>query len=225
VGLILGAIVWGIGVLLSLLPLDPWPAGWALILVLVEIWFTRGLHLDGLADWADSLGGFKDREKRLAIMKDVRVGAFGVVALIVVLVVKWMALEKILISGSTVWFVIVFVLSRGIMVDLIARFPYARKEEGMSGPFIEGARTRHMIISYILCLLVCIPFGPAGLAAFIAAIFFARIFGWRCNRNFGGITGDLLGTANEMAETGLLFLVALAGREIIEYTGWAWVIY
>ena len=224
VGLILGTIIYGIAFLWTKIPLPVWPAGGALILVIIEIWLTRGLHLDGLADWADSFGGLYEREKKLAIMKDVRVGAFGALALIVDIAAKWVAFERILSSGSVLWLLVVFVLSRGMMVDLITRLPYARKEEGMSQPFIKGASFKHRVVSHILCLIICLPFGIPGIVAFLLSIVVIRIFGWRCHKQFDGITGDLIGASNEIVEFVLLMTFALFGVVLNEYTGWTWLI-
>ena len=75
VGSGLGLALFAYGSLWQWVLPTPWPLGGAVLLVALEVFLTRGLHLDGVADWADSIGGF-GREKRLAIMKDVSVGAF-----------------------------------------------------------------------------------------------------------------------------------------------------
>jgi adenosylcobinamide-GDP ribazoletransferase len=164
------------------------------------------------------------REKKLAIMKDVRVGAFGALTLIVDVAAKLVAFERILSTGSILWIVVVFVLSRGMMVDLITRFPYARKEEGMSQPFIKGASFKHRVVSHILCLIFCLPFGIIGLGAFFLSWVTVRIFGWRCHKQFGGITGDLIGASNEIVEFVLLMSFALCGTGLNEYAKWTWLI-
>ena len=100
VGLILGLIIYGLGWLwMRLLNID-WPGGGATILLIVQVILTRGLHLDGLADWADALGVQRGKASRLAIMKDPRVGAFGVLALIAVFMAKWVAFERLISTGS-----------------------------------------------------------------------------------------------------------------------------
>ena len=223
VGLFVGLILYGIGRTWSLLPFIQWPAGAAFAMVAVEVWLTRGLHLDGLADWADSVGGLFDREKRLAIMKDVRVGTFGILALILALVAKWLAFERLLSSASIIWLLTVFTLSRGMMVELITTFPYARTGEGMAKPFVKGASQKHRIVSHCLSLGFCLLYGPLGLALFGLAGFITWLFGAYCRRQYGGITGDLLGTANEIVEVGLLMICALPGKTILNYTGWSWV--
>ena len=223
IGLLLGLALYGISLLYKLLPFDGWPEGIALLMVATEIYLTRGLHLDGLADWADSVGGFHQREKRLAIMKDTALGAFGVLALIVVLLAKWIAFERLISSGSIIWVLAIFILSRGMMVELMTTFPYAGADEGMGKPFIRQAASIHRLISHIITFFLCLTFGPLGLALFAVGWFQARAFGIRCRNQFGGITGDLLGTANEMIGVTLLIICALLGKNILCFTGWTWV--
>jgi adenosylcobinamide-GDP ribazoletransferase len=224
VGLAIGMILFAIGHTWTRLLPGQWLAGAALLVVGVEVWLTRGLHMDGLADWADSIGGFQDREKRLAIMKDVSLGAFGVLALILALMAKWVAFERILDTGSTIWLLPILALSRGMMVYLITILPYARAEEGMAKPFVKGASPKHRLASHLICLGICLPFGPLGLAFFVFGGFVTWLFKMRCLKRFGGITGDLLGTANEMVEICLLLICALLGKSILNYTGWVWVL-
>ncbi|MEE4351245.1 MAG: adenosylcobinamide-GDP ribazoletransferase [Desulfatiglans sp.] len=219
VGLILGLILYGISYGWTRLPFEQWPAGCSLFMVAAGIWLTGGLHLDGLADWADSLGGFHDREKRLAIMKDVRLGTFGGLALIIFVLAKWLALERLVFSGSTFLIPPIFACSRAMLVELITTLPYARADEGMAGAFILGASGRHRLFSHALCLLVCLPFGPVGLVLLGMSWLMAWLFKIKCRSRFGGITGDLLGTANEIIEVILLILCALAGKHILCYTG------
>ena len=224
VGLFIGLVLSGIGYMCTFFPFSPWTAGTALLMVVAEIWLTRGLHLDGLADWADSIGGFFHREKRLAIMKDTHLGTFGVLALILILMAKWLAFERLLCSGSTIWFIPIFILSRGMMAELITTLPYARAEEGMGKAFVAGASSRHRLASHVLSFIFCLPFGPLGLVLFGLGGFITWLFGVRCRQRFGGITGDLLGTANETVEVFLLVICAWPGKAIIPFTGWNWVL-
>jgi len=223
IGLLLGLILYGTSLIWILLPFKQWPAGAALVMIGLGIWLTRGLHYDGLADWADSIGGFLHREKRLAIMKDVSLGSFGVLALFLALAAKWVAFERILSSGSIIWILAIFILSRNMMVELICTLPYARNEEGMGGPFVKGASPKNRLISHLISIILCLPFGPLALGLFAAAWLQTWLFGLRVKSRFGGITGDLLGTANEMVEVTLLMICALPGESILCYTGWTWI--
>lgn len=224
VGLLLGIILYGIGFLWDILPLPRWPEAIALLMVAVEIWLTRGLHLDGLADWADSMGSFQGKEKRLSIMKDSSLGAFGGLALIVALMAKWIALERLFASGSTIWLLAIFVISRDVMVELMTTLPYARIGEGTAKPFVDQASKKQRVVSHFISLLLCAPLGPLALILLGVGFLETRIFRIRCRDRFGGITGDLLGTANEMVEISLLLMCALPGRNILFYTGWGWLV-
>src|SRR5512145_1363019 len=88
VGCLLGFLLWGLAWGFGFMAVF-WPGGTALVVVAASAILTRGLHLDGLADWADGFGGGRDKERTLAIMKDSHVGAFGVIALIIVLIARW----------------------------------------------------------------------------------------------------------------------------------------
>ena len=99
VGGAIGSILLGLMILLEDLASGHWPGGAAAVVVVAGIILPGALHLDGLADWADGFGGGRDREKTLAIMKDSSTGAFGAVALISVLLLKWVALSH-LAAGS-----------------------------------------------------------------------------------------------------------------------------
>lgn len=222
VGLLLGSILFGLKESWNLLPLTPWPAGIALLLVAADICLTRGLHLDGLADWADSIGGLFQRERRLAIMKDTSLGAFGVMALILALLAKWMVFERLVSFGSTICLIPVFIISRNMMVELMTTLPYAREGEGMGRPFVTGASTRQRVLSHWAAVALTLPFGPVFPLLGCLAWIETRLFGSRCRHAFGGITGDLLGTANEMVEITLLMICALGGDRLLSFTGWGW---
>ncbi|MBW2709524.1 MAG: adenosylcobinamide-GDP ribazoletransferase [Deltaproteobacteria bacterium] len=221
VGLGLGLALFAFGSLWQWILPTPWPLGGAVLLVALEVFLTRGLHLDGLADWADSIGGF-GRERRLAIMKDVSVGAFGSLALILDVVLRVVIFSKLMASGSLIWILVVTVIAKDIMVGLTTTLPYARAEGGMAGPFVAGASREHWFFSHCLCLVVCLFFGPLGVGLFFLGWGFTALYGKQCRKQFGGITGDLLGTANEMVSLLLLLFCAVWGKEIMSVTGWFW---
>ena len=223
VGLLLGLLLFGFGTLWNLL-VEDWPGGGAILVLLADIYLTRGLHLDGLADWADATGGPRNREARLAIMKDSHLGTFGVIALILVLLSKWVALERVLHTDSLLGVLPAMVVSRSMMVELIALLPYARPDSGMAKPFVEGIMPRQRVWSHVIALGVCLCFGPMGTALFFIGWTGARLLATIFQRMFNGITGDLLGATNEIVETLLLMIWALPGPFLLCYTGWKWII-
>jgi len=219
VGMLLGLILWFIGFLWAMLPFPEWSGGCAMVLVIFDVILTRGLHLDGLADWADSMGGF-GRERRLVIMKDVSMGAFGTIAVILCLGTKWVLFQRLVSCGTTLWIVPVMIISRAMMVELMTTLPYARSGEGMARPFVENAGKGKRIASLIIVVILCLISGPAGPGLLIIAWPVTMIFRTYCLKRFGGITGDLLGAADEINEVILLAICAMPGQYISVYMGW-----
>jgi adenosylcobinamide-GDP ribazoletransferase len=221
VGALLGAALAGAAWLLELAV--RWPAGEALLVVLGGAILTRGLHLDGLADWADGFGGGTTREQTLAIMKDPRKGAFGVAALILLLLAKWVALERLAALNMLSWLLAVLVVSRTAMVWLAARFPYARAEGGTAAPFVRDARGHHLwICVFCAAVLLVAVFGPAGLLPLVAGVLGAQLFGRWCLLRVGGVTGDLLGACGELTEVFLLLAAAALGPRLLGWQVAAW---
>ncbi|SHE94457.1 cobalamin-5'-phosphate synthase [Desulfacinum infernum DSM 9756] len=198
VGLVVGCLqAAAAAAMLRFLP-APLTAVWALAL---GTWLTRGLHLDGLADVADGVGGGFDPQKRLAIMKDSRVGAFGVMAVGLALLLKAAALAHLLEAGALASLVIVPAVSRCAMVWCSFAMPYARSEGGLGKPFVDHVGRKEVGWSTAATLLpgvglLGLRFVPVLLTT-ILAILGLRILS---RRWLGGITGDVLGAANEAVE-------------------------
>jgi len=221
VGLLLGSIIWFLSFIWALFPFQQWSAGCAMLLVVFDVLLTRGLHMDGLADWADSMGGF-GREKRLAIMKDASTGAFGTLAVTLCLMTKWVALERLLSSDTLFWIVPVMVISRAMLIELMTTLPYARSGNGMARPFVENSKKSGRILSLIIAFVLCLISGLIGVCLFTIAWMIAMIFRAYCLKKFSGITGDLLGAADEIIEVILLGLCALPGVYLSGCMGWGW---
>jgi adenosylcobinamide-GDP ribazoletransferase len=222
VGLVLGGVLLSSGLAWAALPFPQWPAGCAMLLLILNVLLTRGLHMDGLADWADSIGGF-GREKRLAIMKDVSVGAFGTLALIMAMMIRGVVYYRLAFSDTLIWIMLVMMISRSMLVELVTTMPYARSGDGMARPFIENATGSQRGVSFMIALALSLLFGPIGAALLVVAWMITLIYKAYCRRNFGGVTGDLLGAANELIEIVLLTACALPGHYIADFAGWGWI--
>jgi len=202
-----------VGAILGLLYLGTWqllnrglppPAAAALLLCLTVV-ITGGLHLDGLADTLDGLGGGKNPEERRRIMKDSRVGAFGVLVLILTLLLKFAFFLAAAHKGWRAEFVLFPVLSRWGMVFLAYCSDYARPEGGLGQAMTSGVGPRTVAgasISAVLLAFLCLGFkglalwAGAGMLIFLLSRYFRRVL--------GGITGDALGAANELLEVAVL---------------------
>ena len=199
IGLLLGVLAWGLRDTSALLSAGLLVSAWVAV--------TGALHLDGLADSADAwIGGMGDREKTLAIMKDPRSGPAGVVALVLLLLLKFSALASL---GSAPWAALLLapLLARASLVALFLTTPYVRS--GGLGTFLVDAPRGACVIAVLVSAAVCLLFGGRGLSALVLA---AAVFGlWRraCMTRLGGCTGDTAGALAEMVEVAVLVGLAL----------------
>jgi adenosylcobinamide-GDP ribazoletransferase len=204
VGWIVGALSAGVLLLASRL----WPGFPAAVIALAAgLLVTGGFHEDGLADTADGLGGGQTPARRLEIMKDSRVGTYGVLATWSVLGLKAAALATMSPAEAALALLLAHGAARAFPVLLMAGLPYAgdvgaAKLEAATG----GARPREAIVAMIVGVAPLLLFPsplPAALGLVLAAA--ATLALARTARRFvGGFTGDILGAAEQLAEAALL---------------------
>jgi adenosylcobinamide-GDP ribazoletransferase len=207
VGLLMGLFLWG--AYTGLLLVFPILVSAAILLALLVI-ATGGLHLDGLADTLDGLGGGKDRQQSLHIMKDSTLGAFGVIGLILILLLKF-ALFLALAEKGPIQALLVFpILSRWSMVCLAYLSPYARPEGGLGEAMTDLVTGRHLLFASLLAaMLTLLVFSLRGLLALGVVAGFTWLVSWYCSRRLGGITGDVLGALNELNEVLTLLITVI----------------
>ena len=181
----------------------------ALDVVLLAV-ITGGFHLDGLADAADGLYGQREREKSLAIMKDSRVGAMGLIAVVCALMTKTVALGAV-DHMRFLALCIIPAYARGAMIFGIRFLPYARGEEGTGSAFFETPLSfrdfRYMGPPAILSLFL-------GWRFLVVNLFFAAVVTvllWIYKKKLSGITGDMLGAMAEITEVVLFLAVSVGG--------------
>ena len=207
IGLLLGAVLVLFEFPLKLLAS---PGLCAAVLVAILAFLTRGLHLDGLSDTFDGLGAAGDRDRMLAVMDDSHVGAFGMIAVLLVLILK---IEAIQSTDADRWRLLLAapILSRWAMVLLAYRSLPAKP--GLGSSFIDHLRNEHVAVASIIAIvLVAAILRAAG----IALIVLTGVFTWASkiyfHRRLGGITGDIFGAVSELTETFALVLLALGAR-------------
>ncbi len=232
-GTVIWAVVWGLDLLTCFIPdLDflRWDWGLPILALTFTCWVTGGLHLDGLADWADGFFGSRDKGKTLAIMKDPRLGTYGVIALLLVLLLKLDALQRLLETPTAaLWVIVIMAFSRTIQVELAGVLPYARAEGGKAQAFVEGVNWKQRSWAWSTAIIFSLALvGPLALALPLLAWPLARLLGHRWRRRIGGITGDLLGAASEITETFLLLITAWCAGSVWSpihaFTGWRWLL-
>lgn len=171
---------------------------------------SGAIHLDGLADTADGIAGGKDREGRLRIMKEPHIGAIGAVWVILVIMLKYGAL--LALSGRLKYQALLLVPMIGRWAQMLVtyRSEYAGLSRGIGFTF-----TRQLTMPVVLCnsLLVgaCAYYLFSIKGALIALVILAacRAYAAYFRRALGGITGDVLGAATELAETAALILLVV----------------
>ncbi|MGR6761544.1 adenosylcobinamide-GDP ribazoletransferase [Paenibacillus polymyxa] len=135
VGLVIAIIVWSFAALTAMV-LPPVPC--AILTLAVWVWLTGGLHLDGWMDAADALFSYRSRERMLEIMKDSRVGAMGVIACVLLLMLKASLLYTVLVERNASGLLILpMVWSRWFMVHAMRRWPKARNDDGLAARFAD----------------------------------------------------------------------------------------
>ncbi|ANU10019.1 Cobalamin-5-phosphate synthase, CobS [Planococcus antarcticus DSM 14505] len=184
--------------------------------VAIGMALTGGLHMDGLADTSDAYFSYQDREKRLDIMGDPRIGAFGTMVLLLAIIGKIILVAESIDSVSLVVVLFIPVFSR---IGLLALFSSTKsaKPDGLAAFFQR--RTNHKIVWLLTIAWMIISFAVIvwSTTSWTALILLVLLFGslwlyriW-CLKNFGGVTGDLFGAYVEGVEilvwTSLLFFV------------------
>ncbi|THF63153.1 adenosylcobinamide-GDP ribazoletransferase [Pseudothauera nasutitermitis] len=213
---LVGWVVGGVGAAAWLGFAQVLPASLAVILSMaVTIRFTGAFHEDGWADSCDGLGGGWDKAQVLAIMKDSRIGSYGTVGLVLMLLAKAFALIELAAHGNAAVALALLAahpLSRLGATALIHWLPYAREDDSSkSKPLAHALRPGELAIAALCGLVPLILLGFAqALAALLAAgavaLWAARLF----LRRLGGYTGDLLGAAQQAGELGIYLGILIA---------------
>ena len=207
IGLIIGALLVGLGWLLSSAP--------ALIAaaLLVTAWviLTGGLHLDGLADCADAwIGGMGNSERTLAIMKDPACGPAGVIAILLIILLKLTALHALLMTDNWIALPIAVVIGRTLLPVLLLTTPYVRSN-GL-GYILSAYQPKHLSIIVVAATVAAIILvtGFYGLWLIIYTAILFLLLRYLMLRRIGGTTGDTAGAVVEVTETAVLLTAVLA---------------
>lgn len=208
IGLLIGGVLWLMASFIQL-PIMLLSC----LIVVVWVGLTGGLHLDGLADTADAwVGGFGDRERTLAIMKDPNAGAMGVIAIVLCLMLKWASVYGLLMfddeyDASLVWLMIPMLGRLGVLV-LFATTSYVR-QNGLGSALQDVSKSLLWLVvaGYAAVCLTVISvvlswqMALAVLSVWALVLAYLRIL---FIKRIGGITGDTVGASIECVEAALL---------------------
>jgi adenosylcobinamide-GDP ribazoletransferase len=185
----------------------------SLLAVATSIAVTGALHEDGLADTADGLGGGASVEKRLAIMKDSRIGTYGTLALVFSLSLRVTALADMPAWTAAVALIAAHAAARVTPIFVMNALPYAGDTAAMKVSYTEApvsAHDRAFALIVVLCALL--PLAFVSLLSVIAGLLLGAALAaaatlWARQR-INGYTGDILGAIEQMFEIGFLLGVA-----------------
>ena len=202
---------------------------WSVLLVVILVVLTRALHLDGFMDSCDALLGGFDRERRLEILRDPNVGAFAVIGVVCLLLIKVLTIAGlppgipvpppgILELPPEGWSVRIPMLllfpclSRWAMLLTMELYPYVRSN-GIGTAFFDGGQGRfrwQLILGFVFTLVVSVTLaGMVGILLLAAACAVAWGIGAWATRLLGGVTGDIYGAVNELTEVVVLLMALM----------------
>jgi adenosylcobinamide-GDP ribazoletransferase len=168
---------------------------------------TGALHLDGLADAADGLFGGGDLSRRLEVMRDSRVGSFGLVAVVLVLVGDVAALAAMTPVRALIALVIAGAVSRWALLVMIATVPYVR-EAGL-GVAAGGAHRRYDLgLGSAITAIPCLLDWRRAIASLLVVLLIVAVVGAIARWRIGGATGDVYGATTELSQLGALVAFA-----------------
>ena len=210
VGLVVGLVAGGVILLGFWLRLGPLAS--ALFALAAAAAITGALHEDGLADVADGFGGGVTPTDKMAIMRDSRIGTFGVLAVVFSVGLRAAVLFGLFhtigpVAGALV---AAAVFSRGVLPMVMYRLDLAR-DDGLA--YDAGRPTRtDALVALVLGGLLAFLFLDffAGIAAVLVGGAAAAAFAWYARRQIGGYTGDVLGATQQVTELAVIVAVALA---------------
>ncbi|GAA0829233.1 adenosylcobinamide-GDP ribazoletransferase [Cupriavidus pauculus] len=212
VGLLVGAA----GALATWAAWQVWSPPVAVVLgMAATLLLTGAFHEDGLADCVDAFGGGYRREDVLAIMHDSRVGAFGAIAIVIALLLKWQLLVSIGEAQGVEALLAVLIAahgaSRAMAITFLATHDYVRPE-GKAKPVAQRLAGPGLLLALACGVLPLLWVSPlfAGVAILVLAALRAAL-GAYFVRRIGGYTGDCLGMAQQLAELSI-YLVAAAWK-------------
>jgi adenosylcobinamide-GDP ribazoletransferase len=180
--------------------------------IVFAAFITNGLHEDGLADSFDGFGGGWTKERTLEIMRDSRIGAYGVLALIFLVLGKFILLSSLPPGQTWRWLIVGHTAARWTILPLSASLRYARAE-GQGKLVAKQVGALEMVLGTATLLLVLLFVSwQAALTAFLVTALVTLLSGLYFRARLGGLTGDCLGAANQLTEVALYLTAVILLR-------------
>lgn len=208
VGAFIGVILAGAMTLFN--RFDLIPAVSAIIILIIWIFITGGMHIDGISDMADGFFSMRDKEKTLEIMKDSHVGAFGVITIVFLLLIKFEMLKEFIIIEKNVWFLILPPTIARIAAGLVLSFYETTKKSGLGYTFHSSDPRIFWAIGFVVTLIISSILNIKSLIFIGIAILASNLMALWAKKKIGGLNGDIYGAIVETVEViGMVFICAV----------------
>jgi adenosylcobinamide-GDP ribazoletransferase len=220
IGLAIGLILAGFHYVFRVFPA---PVANLLLIVLLAI-LSGGIHLDGVADTMDGIAGHRTPAQRLQIMRDSRIGGFGAIGLIFVLMIQYVSLngipnppDRLVVFGL----ILAPVVSRWTMVNAIFAYPYARPE-GLGKVYKDAVTRQHFsLVTLVTAAVSVLLFGISGLIIMAGTWAIVNLLALYLKHQLTGLTGDTYGAVNEVATASVFLIITLlAYNHWLVYSWW-----
>ncbi|ABS32969.1 adenosylcobinamide-GDP ribazoletransferase [Clostridium botulinum] len=180
------------------------------LLLLFTAMITGGLHMDGLADTCDGFFSLRDKERIIEIMKDSRMGAFGTIAMIINLLLKYQLLYSLVLKDCSIAIILAPVIGR-ISILFLCLSKRTAKKNGSGNIFIGNMSKPIIFLITIIALAMNTYFLGLKITiiSFIAVLIITYLFYLLCLNKINGLTGDTLGACNELGEITFLLILLM----------------
>ena len=213
VGAVLGGLIYGIGTLLFHIHISN--LCFAALMTVLPIFYTGGIHVDGLLDTLDALHSYGDRDKKLEILKDPHTGAFAIIGAVCYFVLSLGVWSEISIKGLPL-IAASYVLTRAFSGLSVVTFPLA-KNTGLAATFSDMSHKSRVKVTMLVYSLVCFIALLwidlfLGIGVIVVSLLMFAYHYYVCRKQFGGITGDLAGYFLQLNELAVLIWIAIGCR-------------
>ena len=202
VGAFIGAILAGFAMLFNRFDVIS-----AVAAIIIWIFITGGMHIDGISDMADGFFSMRDKNETLEIMKDSHVGAFGVMTIVFVLLIKFEMLKEFILIEKNVWLLVLPPTIARIAAGLVLSFYETTKKSGLGYTFHSSDPRIFWTIGFIVTLIISAILNIKSLIFIALAIVASNLMALWAKKKIGGLNGDIYGAIVETVEIiGMVFI-------------------
>lgn len=177
------------------------------ITLILWLYITGAMHIDGISDMADGFFSNKDKEKTLEIMKDSHVGAFGVIAIVFVLLMKYEMLKEFLISNNRLFLIIIPPIFARLGAGFVLSFYETTKKSGLGYTFHSSRPGSFWLIGFLFFSILSIILYFKSIIFVLLSLIISNLMAVWAKKKIGGLNGDIYGAIVEIIEiVGMIFI-------------------